>query len=468
VNTLAQKLVREVVLRDPQLFTPEAMNAAQSRVLDTIGVALAGMRTPLGSAMSRFALEWGKCLPEDGVLLWGTGSRVAADKAVLANGTAAHALDYDDTNTHAILHAGAAVVPLALALAQRNGASGAQMLEAIICGYQVAAFLGKQLAGTFPRAGFSGSAICDSFGAVAVAARLGGLDEAASVSAFGITGSLASGINEYLLGGGDTKPVHLGWAAQSGLQAARMAKAGVGGPASVLEGGYGVFKSFARSALPANVLDQDIWSEVEILQVSPKPYPVCHGIHATADAWLELMQELRAAGVDPFTGVKSVTCLIHKVSAGFSMEPLSIKRRPSTPHQARFSFPWCLARLAVDGQLKLASFAQNLVVDPALHAFMDKVDYEVIDYEGYPRRVPGGLRVVSEDGRIFEKRKDEQRGGPTNPFTQSQLEEKFFDTAAGSGSVDQLSSVISHSKELKTASKVDALVRALTDLRLSN
>lgn len=463
--SLARKLVDEVVLAPSSRFTSRMIAAAQERVLDTVGVGLAGMVTPVGRSMARFAREGGAAAPNTGTLLWGSSEEIALEKAVLANGTAAHALDYDDTNTHAILHAGATVVPLALGLAKRERASGLEMLQAIICGYQVAAFLGKQVAGTFPRAGFSGSAICNHIGAAAVAARLCKLDAAQAVSAFGIVGSLASGINEYLLSGGDTKPVHLGWAAQAGIQAALMARAGIGGPPTVLEGDYGVFKSFARTSLPSDVLSQDVWADEEILLVSPKPYPVCHGIHPTADAWLELLPEMRAAGVDPSNDLESITCLITRTTANFSMEPLAVKRRPATAHQARFSFPWVLGRLALDGELKLASFDEALVQDPQLHSFMDKVGWEMVESDAYPRKIPGGVRAVAKDGRIFEKRKQEQRGGPTNPFTSGQLETKFLDSANGCGTPQELAAVISAARSLGNAQDVDSLIKALGALR---
>lgn len=216
---------------------------AKSHILDTIGVSALGsvnentrklfdvMRNDRGSRQS--------------TILW-FGSKGPATTTALANGTMAHALDYDDTHLEAAAHLSAPLVPAALAVAEMTGADGRALLTALVSGYEVMARMGSAAPGQFHKKGFHPTSIFGTLGAAVVAGKLLRLNSEKLADAMGISGSFSSGIFEYLSDGSWVKPIHAGWAAHAGIMAALMAKEGLRGPHSVLEGGFGVYSTPCR------------------------------------------------------------------------------------------------------------------------------------------------------------------------------------------------------------------------------
>jgi 2-methylcitrate dehydratase PrpD len=429
-GTLSARLVTAVLDKQAADLPHAVRHAAVDRVLDTVGVGLAGARTPVADAVARVALA---DAGERGVPVWGRGVRAPVRAAVLVNGTAAHALDFDDSLFGTIMHAGAVVVPVALAVGEEVGATGHDLLAAIACGYQVADVLGGLAPARFQPRGFQPSAILGVFAGVLVAARLRGLDADTTVDALGLAGSMAAGLMEFLAAGGDTKPLQLGRAAESSLCAVDLAAAGARGPATVLDGRYGVFTSFVDTQVPAEV---PVWADYAILRVATKPYPVCHGIHDPADLWLAVTRELRDRGLDPVTDIERVTCLVSEFTARLTLDPLPARRRPDDAHHARFSMPYCLARIAIDGTLGPRAFDRDALEDTAAEAFMDKVDYEVT-HPGAPTGLARtGLRVRLRGGEVLERFLERRRDARQDHFGPAELRAKFRQNAAGHGRVD--------------------------------
>jgi 2-methylcitrate dehydratase PrpD len=423
-GTLTERVVGSVLDKPGPELPDEVLRAAVDRILDTVGVGIAGSQTPAAEAVTRAALaDSGR----HGVPVWGRGIRAPARIAVLINGAAAHALDFDDSLFGSIMHAGALVVPVALAVAEEVGATGHDLLAAVACGYQLADVLGRQAPGTFQAGGFQPSSVLGVFAGVVVAARLRGLDTGTALDAAGLAGSMAGGLMEFIDGGGDGKPLQLGWAAQSALYAVDLATAGARGPRTVLEGRYGIFRSFARTSLPDDI---DVWSDHAILRVATKPYPVCHGIHDPADLWQETSRELRDRGLDPISDVTRVTCLVSEFTARLTLDPLAVKRRPSSPHQARFSLPYCLARIAIDDHLGTRSFDPGSLHDPIAAGFMDKVHFEVT-HPGAPARVARtGLRVHLGSGEVVERFLERRRDAREELCGADDLRRKFLENVA--------------------------------------
>ena len=225
-SPLASALAAEVAAVDAADLPAAVSEAAVLRTLDTIAVAAAGVRTPPACATRSLALA----SATKGVPVWGSGRRSPGELAVLANATAAHALDYDDANYEAIMHAGALVVPVALAVGEEVAASGPAALAAIVAGYQVGCYLGRQAFRRFQPRGFHSTSVLGIFAGVAAAGVLRKVPEPTLVDAFGICGSMSSGLMEFLVSGGDTKPLQVGWAARSALAALAPAEAGASGP----------------------------------------------------------------------------------------------------------------------------------------------------------------------------------------------------------------------------------------------
>src|SRR5262249_39164390 len=189
--------------------------------------------------------------PESTVV--GGALRVAAANAVLANATLAHGLDFDDTREDAIVHTGCVAVPTSLAVGEATGASGRAALAAIVAAVEVMCSVGLAVPGKFHARHYHPTALAGTFAAAAAAGKLYGLTEDELVRAFGICGSQAAGIIEYLADGSWTKRLHPGWAAHAGVVAALLAQSGFTGPESVLEGEHGFYRAFAGDVEPARL-----------------------------------------------------------------------------------------------------------------------------------------------------------------------------------------------------------------------
>src|SRR5262245_9474660 len=221
----ARRLARFIRGLSLGAIPPVVVDRATLLALDTLGSCLASSTMDFGRAVTATAAGLGGG-PESTIL--GTSTRVGAPNALLANGTLAHGLDFDDTREDAIVHTGCVAVTTALAVAAAVNASGAAALEALIGGVEVMCRVGLTVPGKFHARSFHPTSLTGSFAAAAVAGKLYGLGEDELVHAFGICGSQASGIIEYLADGSWTKRLHPGWAAHAGVIAARLDRKSVG------------------------------------------------------------------------------------------------------------------------------------------------------------------------------------------------------------------------------------------------
>jgi 2-methylcitrate dehydratase PrpD len=394
---------------------------------DTLAVALAAASLDVGTAASRVALLTGT----GPATVWGTGAGVSASEAAMANGMLSHALDYDDLHAAAIMHSSAVVVPAAVALAERQAASGPEMLAAAAVGYQVAAVLGRLAPGPFQEHGFQSTAVLGAFAATAVAARLLRLTSDQAVHAYGIAGSMASGLMEFLSDGSDVKQMHAGWAAHSGLRAAELAAAGFSGPASVFEGRFGIFRSFARVAVEPTALDALDLDHWEVRDMAPKPYPACLCVHPQVQAILELRArgDIAPQGIDDIVEIR---CDVPHFYVPLVYEPAASKHAVRTAYEGRFSAAYCMARALLDGQLTLASFAPDKLADPRAAAIASKVTYREEDLPEFPQSFPARVTVVRRNGSEAVAYVAHNLGSPGRPLTDDDVDCKFLDCTAHS------------------------------------
>src|ERR671924_309514 len=198
-----------------------------------------------------------------------------------------HLLDFDDTHSDSVSHVSVVVCPSALGSGEAAGASGREVLTAIVAGNEVVTRVGMAASGAFHQRGFHPTAIGGIFGGTIAASRLAGYDAAQTVSALGIAGSFAGGLFAYLEDGTATKPMHPAWAAHGALLASRLAALGAEGPPSVIEGRFGLYHAFV-GAQPGEVdIDSqlaDLGRRWETTRIAYKPYPACHFIHGSLGA----------------------------------------------------------------------------------------------------------------------------------------------------------------------------------------
>jgi 2-methylcitrate dehydratase PrpD len=453
----ARRLARFVAGPGPKDAPEPVVQRAGLLALDTLGCCLAAARYDFGKAARATAERLGG--PPESALV-GSRVRVAAANAALANATLAHGLDFDDTREDAIVHTGSVAVTTSLAVGEAAGATGRATLDAIIAGVEVMCRVGLAVPGKFHARHYHPTALAGTFGAAAAAGRLYALTEDELVHAFGICGSQASGIIEYLADGSWTKRLHTGWAAHAGVVATLLARAGFTGPETVLEGEHGFYRAFAGGLDEAR-LDEllgSLGSVWELERLTFKPYP-CGSI---AQPYMDCALRVRDAhGVRP-DDIVEIRCRTAQGPVPRLWEPLAAKHAPQNGYAAKFSLPYLLAVILSRGRASLAEFEDDVVRDPEILALASRVGYELDPTIDYPRQFVGHVRVRLRDGRVVDERQDHPRGGPDSPMTRDEIESKFRGNASLVMSTDQASRVVRTVDALAAESSLGRLMESLT------
>lgn len=425
--------------------------------LDTLGNCLAASRENFGRAVLGVAAHLGG--PSESVLI-GDGARVAAANAVLANATLAHGLDFDDTRADAIVHTGCVAVTTALAVGEAVAASGPAVLEALIAGVEVMCRVGLAIPGALHARHFHPTAIAGSFAAAAVAAKLHRVTEDQLVHAFGLCGSQAAGIIEYLSDGSWTKRLHPGWAAHAGVIATLLARSGFTGPETVLDGAHGLYQAFAGGHDGARLeeLLASLGRVWELEQLTFKPYP-CGSI---AQPYMDCALRARErCGLRP-EQIATIRCRTAAGPVPRLWEPLAAKQSPQNGYAAKFSLPYLVAIILVKGRAGLAEFTDEAVRDEEVLRVAKRVTYELDATIDYPRQFIGDLQITLADGRIVHERQDRPRGGPDAPLTREELEAKFRGNAVLAMSGAAVERVIQHVNGLGKGEPLSKLITSLT------
>jgi 2-methylcitrate dehydratase PrpD len=346
---------------------------------------------------------------------------LSAAGAALVNGTAAHGEDFDDTFEGGPVHAGAVVVPAVLAACERHNPDGAAALKGIAVGVETLCRLSMVVPKAVHKAGFHPTAVFGAMGAAAGVAAALELDKKQTVDALGIAGSMASGIIEYLAEGAWTKRMHAGWAAQSGLRAALMARAGFSGPRTVFEGTHGLFHGFAhRSDGNYDALLGDFGQRWVTGTLAFKPYPCGTMTHP----YIDCARRLSARGTKP-EHIKDIVCDVGEGTVHRLWEPLAAKRTPANGYAGKFSQPYCIAAALVRGNVGLGDFTDAAVKDERVLAVAAKVGYRIDPQNPYPDEFTGHIRATLNDGSVVEEHQPHFRGGAKEPLTRADIEDKF-------------------------------------------
>jgi len=430
---------------------PAATRAAAARaVLDTVGVTLAGSVEPAARIVQ------GEIASEGAGACTVIGCSVGANapNAALANGTAAHALDFDDMCFVSLAHPSAPLVSAAFAAAEQVGASGRSLLDAYVVGFEIESRLGRALNPRHYRRGWHCTSTIGALGAAAAAARLLGLDPSAAGHALAIAASQASGLKENF--GTMVKPLHAGLAARSGVLAARLAKAGLTASGAALEGPQGYLAAMDAEwpTLEAFVADLGARWEIVDTGITVKLYPSCAGTHPTLDAVLDLT---RREGFDA-DEVESVAVGVDGITP-----TVLIYDRPSSGLEAKFSMPFCVAAALVRGHVGVDTFDAASLCDPRIAAFQSRVVMEVdptLDPSA-PALTQARVRVRLTDGRELVASADGARGYPEHPAADAELEGKFLTCAGRVLSSDGAARALAAVRAIEGAADVRAITALL-------
>jgi 2-methylcitrate dehydratase PrpD len=420
--SLTERLVDWQLSRRRGGFAAADLEAARLLVLDWLGSALAGLGTDTG----RIFLQYARLQPAGPVTLLSLAEGRSVEVAALVNGALSHIVEMDDVERESVTHPAAVVIPAALAVAEQVGASGCDVLAAVVAGYEVMVRVGAAL-GAEHYYHFHNTATAGVFGAAAAAGWLLGLDRERLVWALGNAGTQASGLWQFNEEGALTKPLHPGRAAANGVLAATLAQLGLTGARHILEGDRGFFAGLAPRGQPLRVTER-LGAADEPLRVhaiSIKPYASCRHTHAPIDAALALRRQLPAAA-----NIERVTIRTYQAALTLCDKP-----DPRTTPDAKFSLQYCVASALLRGRAGLAEFSDTALTDRNLRALLPAIAV-VVDTAAeaaYPACWSAAVRVTLADGRTFDSAQDRPKGDPENPLSPTELEHKFSGLAAAGG-----------------------------------
>jgi 2-methylcitrate dehydratase PrpD len=433
----------------------EVVDKAKLVFLDAVGIALASSTMDFGVAVLDTARALGGSRESR---LIGTSDKTAAANAVIANGTLAHGLDYDDTLEGAIVHTGCCGPITALAVGEALGASGKNVLEAAVAGIEVMSKIGLVAPGKFHARGFHPTALCATFSAATAAGKLYGLETPQWLDAFGICGSQSSGIIEYLADGTWTKRLHPGWSSHAGIVAVMLAERGFRGPAAVFEGTHGFFHTFAGDqGVNLERLDE-LGKTWEIPKLAFKTYPCGSISHPYMDCALRLKQKY---AIHP-EKIAEVVCRTAEGPVHRLWEPLKEKQRPVSGYGAKFALPYSIAVMLVRGKAGLAEFSDEAIRDEGVLKIADKVRYELDPTIDYPRHMSGHVKIKLKDGTILEENQPYPRGGFELPLPPEDIQEKFRANASLAIAGEKAEEIVSTVRALETLPKIETLADLLT------
>ena len=393
---------------------------AKELMLDSLGTAIAASKEEC--VLNAFkAFE--NLSTEKNTPIWVNDQKLDPIYAAMLDGIASHALDFDDTHTEAILHASAILTPLCLSYGFHVSQDAKKIIKAFIVGWEIAARVGIASKGAFHKRGFHTTAIAGIFGGVSAVAVLLDLEKKQIVNALGLAGSFASGVNEFLSNGSNSKVLHIANAIKNSIFIDHFAKNNMSGPLSIFEGRDNIFKCFGiEEECDKTELNKALGEIWQTMQVSIKPYPSCHFAHGLIDCAIALKNDGLKADE-----IKSIHCFVDEVPIAFICDPLEAKYTPKSAYEAKFSMPFLMALGFFDGKITLESY-ENLKRKKVLD-FARKITYEKRNSQGFPKYFPGHLEATLQNGKKIQKDVFINKGNFDNPLSLEELKAKFMNNA---------------------------------------
>ncbi len=434
-----------------------ARRASERSLLDAVGVMLAA--TTLGEGCAAFS-ELAESSPGPCTVL-GRTCRAQPLQAALANGALAHAMDYEDALDGAPVHPNAAVIPVAMALAEQDRAiSGAEFVAAVALGCDLVCRLGLALKRNPDEFGWYPPPILSTFGAAASAARLMKIDATRTAHALALALAQATFSSEFrTFPDSSLRAVRDGFAAHAGLLAAMLARRGVSAHLTALEGKAGFFALFARNEWSSETLLRDLGRKFHGEDVSFKPWPSCRGTHAFIEAALLLRPSV--ASLDDIVEIETVGPPL----LSMLVEPHPQKQAPATAIDAKFSLPFCIGAALATGAVSIPTFSDEGRRNATALALAKVVRFSPDAALGMRDAASGTLTIRLKDGRVLSHSVARAQGAPSNPLSDVDLMAKFRDCAGyarpqlTSDAVIQLSSALLSISSAPSAAEAFALLR---------
>ncbi|MGJ5082299.1 MmgE/PrpD family protein [Bradyrhizobium sp. HKCCYLS3013] len=402
---------------------PEVLDRAKVLTLDFLGSAIRARREAESTPSVVNMLAALKLDAAGEATVFGDDRTWTPAVAALLNGTMGHSLDFDDTHADSSLHPSAPVVPAAFAVGEMVGASGREVLTAVVAGYEVCCRLGNALDPTSHYArGFHPTATAGTYGAAAAAGKLFGLSEQQLIYAFGVSGSQAAGSLQFLVNGAWNKRYQVGASAMNGVIAATLAKNDFVGAIESVEGKHGLLVGYTDTPHHEKAV-AGLGSTYETMKIGVKPYPSCRYTHAAIDAIIALRREHNLTPDQ----VKRVEIGLHRNGITLTGDAAT-KRHPSSIVGGQFSMFFTGALALDQGRFGWDDYTR--LGDAAINALADRFDVVQDDKLEIGRSHPFGARVTitTEDG-VHERLHDDPSGEPTSFPSAQAMSDKFITLA---------------------------------------
>ncbi|HEX3866212.1 MAG TPA: MmgE/PrpD family protein [Gemmatimonadaceae bacterium] len=400
-----------------------AVTDTHRSILDWLGSAMAGSLEPPARMAQCVVARLG--VSNESTLF--ASGRSSAGGAAMANGVASHILELDDIHKGSTIHGAAPIIPAALAVAEREHASGEAFLLAVTLGYEAALRIGEAVNPSHYRF-WHPTGTAATFGAAVAAGSLVRLDEGQMLDALGSAGTQAAGLWEFNADGTMSKHLHPGKAALNGVLAADLAKLGFTGAATILEGDRGFFRAMSTSYDPSRITD-GLGERWKVSENCYKVWACCGHTHSAVDVAGDLRSKQGWQGRDAVDRIARIA--IETYGPGYEIVK---EQSPGTPYEAKFSIAYCVAAALLHGGATMDvfspdHFAGRRVADPHIAALLSRTTVTVADdlTAKYPRAWPARVTITLADGTSVHGASDYPAGNPENPVTTAQLERKFMD-----------------------------------------
>ena len=444
----------------PPVWPDAALQTARRALVDVIACMLPGSQEPVVQKLLSVVAGWG----QGPARIVGHANTLSAPMAALLNGTSAHAQDFDDNFDPAKAHATAVLVPALLALADHEDLGTDRLIDAYIVGLQILGRVGQAVNPFHRSRGWHATATLGAIGAAAACARLLALPKAETAHAISLSTSRASGFMSQF--GTDTKPIHAGFAASGGVEAALFAQAGLTAGDETLHGPNGLrtlmvgqdvdqladsMIGTAEHGQTVTFRDEDVGEPLHVIHhgLKIKRFPNCGSVHRALDGLLDL-REAHQLSADRVERVQVRAPAAHLRNLMYT--------DPQTPAEAKFSLEYNLAVGLLQGEVSLSDFTPDAIARPEVRALFAKIDKDYV--EALESEFPTEVHIWLTDGQHVETALAMPVGSKTNPLTDAQLWQKFDSCAVATPGLTSAADITSCLQALDR----DAPVRVLTDL----
>jgi len=402
----------------------EAQKKAANLILDLLGSIIGSKEIESSRIAAELALELGG--PQESTVI-GYDRKVAAPHAAFANAIQGYAFDFTDDHNESNSHLSAATVPVSLALGEKLGTSGKEVVEAVALGNEIVSRLGAAFLGKTYYQGFHPTSTCGTFGATVSAAKLLKLDVEQTVNSLGIAGSQVGGLMAWNTSGSYTKRLQAGHPAMVGIISALMAQKGFDGPPAIIEGEDGFLQAYSYNReYDTSWITAGLGEKWAFANTSIKVYPCCRYSAGHLDACLDIVNKYHP---DPerveHVLVRSSDYTIRLLARPRKMDPQNVV-------DTQFSMPWQAAIALIDGRIGVDTFVEENVHRPDVRRLMERVEWAVDEEfeRRYPEHYSCAVTVTMADGTEYTSEITDPKGDWRNPVTQQELEKKFINLAA--------------------------------------